>query len=195
MAAYGFVEYAYVPEPLTEVPIVPVTSKHKETQDLDISDFTALQRYKNGVEADHIGIDMEYAWSVGVTGQGIRCAIFENGFNGKHVNLKRDSLVEFFEDRKHYDNKHGTAVACILYANDIGTGMKGMVYGADTFYVVLSDNNPNPNFPDTPTGIWARYADSLLRLYQHLEAGDEHGHSAGFTCYGKVVDLQALGYW
>lgn len=174
MAAYDFVEYAYVPGALAEDPIVAITSENNRTQLIDIPDFTSLQRYKNGVETDHIGIDMEYAWSLGVKGQGIRCAVFENGFNAKHVNLKRDSLVEFFKDRLGRDNKHGTAVAGILYANDIGTGMKGMVYGADTFYVVLSENNPNPNFPDDPSGkyIWPRYADSLLQLYQHLDAGD-----------------------
>lgn len=162
MDAYDFVEYAYL-ETSQEMNLpLSLEIKNQETS-IDkksdkTPDFTHLQTYKEGIEKDHIGIDMEYAWSIELTGEGIQLADIESNFNPKHINLKRDSIKTLIPDSRDDNSDHGTAVTGILYANDVGFGIKGMVHGADAYYFVSS----------IPLGVVA----AIVKVLEVLNAGD-----------------------
>lgn len=167
MASYDFVEYAYV-EPPIKLPLLPIKQEVKNEQKFmgektdGIPDFTQLQGYKDAIGLDHIGIDMEYAWSIGITGQGVSCAAIELAFNFHHVNLKRESFIALeTEFPNTHPNIHGTAVAGILYGNNLGFGIKGMAHGADKFYATAVAAGP------------VEYViQGLLKLFTRLERGD-----------------------
>lgn len=135
MAAYEFVEYAYVETDTTLKLTVDPMSQNIDIGGYKKSDkipnFTNLQYYKEGKKHDYIGIDMEYAWSLGIAGQGICISTTEYGPNHEHSNLNRNSLIVADVNNK---DDHATATAGILYAKDVGFGIKGLVYQADTYY-------------------------------------------------------------
>lgn len=182
MDAYDFVEYAYVEA--IEPPILPVNpdesnekiSVYKKGN--KIPDFTDLQGYKDGIEDKHIGIDMEYAWDIGVTGEGVSCAVIESGFELNHVNLKRKTFVPLFSDDNVDGHNHGTSTAGIMYGNDIGYGIKGMVHGADAFYATCI----------TDMGI----VGTLAELFSYLESGDVISISRGYKWAPLDKDK---GFW
>ncbi|HGJ5856906.1 S8 family serine peptidase [Arsenophonus nasoniae] len=132
--SHDCVEYAYIEHTDTPPPFRPL-SDHKPGQIYNTPNFNPLQGYQGGTTTDHIGIDIEYAWSLGITGQGIRCADIEGGFDFNHVNLQRKSFINLSPEYP-FKNEHGTAVAGIMYAKDMGLGIKGLVHGADIFYGV-----------------------------------------------------------
>ncbi|ASZ12796.1 S8 family serine peptidase [Chitinophaga pendula] len=120
------VEYAVV-SPLTPPP-PPATP-----------DFTAQQYYKNDVDGSGTnvrGINAEYAWSIGVTGGGIRIADIEWGYNKNHEDLVGTRAQELLPPPDDQFKDHGTAVAGILLGQKNSFGVTGMVYGADALYVV-----------------------------------------------------------
>lgn len=120
---YEFVEYATL-EPVD--PIIPPSTP----------DLSSYQLYKHDIytgASDVYGIDAEYAWSIGITGQGVKIADIEWGYDFDHEDLVSPNFIEII----HYGAEdHGTAVAGIMYAKDNGFGMTGMVHGADKFYGV-----------------------------------------------------------
>ncbi|MCP9267031.1 hypothetical protein M5U04_02695, partial [Xenorhabdus sp. XENO-1] len=63
----SFFEYIQV---LPEIPPSP-PSLLATMNEYNTPDFTHLQHYKYGDQGDYYGIDMEYAWSLGIAGQGI----------------------------------------------------------------------------------------------------------------------------
>jgi hypothetical protein len=98
-------------------------------------DFSHLQDYRQAVVGGSIiGIDIDYAWSIGIKGQGISIADIEWGFNYQHEDLIRDSFIELLPTTNHQYDDHGTAVAGVMYAIDNTFGMTGMVNEADAFY-------------------------------------------------------------
>ena len=92
-------------------------------------DFSNNQTYKNSSF-----LNIEYAWSLGIKGQGIRIADIEWGFDYDHEDLKRSRFIELRPTTNHEYDNHGTAVAGILFAMDNGYGVTGMVHQADTLY-------------------------------------------------------------
>lgn len=98
-------------------------------------DFTDLQTYRKAdIGDDVIGIHMEYAWGLGVKGQGIKIADIEWGFDYDHEDLQRPNFIELLATSNHDFDNHGTAVAGVMYAIENGFGMTGMVDKADAFY-------------------------------------------------------------
>lgn len=152
----NFVEYAAL-EPLDPPP--PPGYSNKATQpSLSLPppatpDFSSNQTYRN---SSFLNID--YAWSMGIKGQGIRIADIEWGFDYDHEDLKRSRFIELLPTTNHNYDDHGTAVTGILFAMDNGYGVTGMVHQADTFYGVS----------EIPRG---RTAGITLGL-QRLRAGD-----------------------
>ncbi|HGJ5900002.1 S8 family peptidase [Arsenophonus apicola] len=133
LSTYDFVEYAYIKKnsPM-DLPVQLETDVIEQLVANNIPDFNPMQGFKDGITPNFIGIDIEYAWSLGITGQNIQIADIEHGFDYEHVNLKRKEFVELTTRKDH----HGTAVAGIMFGNDIGSGIKGMVHGADKFYAL-----------------------------------------------------------
>ncbi|HVI45129.1 MAG TPA: S8 family serine peptidase [Chitinophaga sp.] len=120
------VEYASL-EPVTPPP-PPVTP-----------DFTWQQYYKNEADNSDVnvrGINAEYAWSIGVTGAGIRIADIEWGYNRNHEDLIGTTCQEVLPPPNDDFKDHGTAVAGILMGQKNNFGVTGMVYGADACYIV-----------------------------------------------------------
>ncbi|WP_272689992.1 S8 family serine peptidase [Providencia sp. PROV152] len=115
---------------------VPPPTVSLQTSSYDTPDFTYRQTYKNGFMGNYSGIDMEYAWSLGIAGQGIRIADIEWGFNFDHIDLKRESFIQLIPLTRHEHDYHGTGVAGVLYAKDNGFGVTGMVHDADVLYGV-----------------------------------------------------------
>jgi subtilisin family serine protease len=138
------VEYAAM-EPVTPPP-PPATP-----------DFTALQYYKNDVDNSGVnirGINAEYAWSIGVTGAGIRIADIEWGYNKNHEDLIGTRCQELLPPPDDLYKDHGTAVAGILMGEKNTFGVTGMVYGADACYIISERVNGRP----------AGIAEGLLKL-------------------------------
>lgn len=136
------VEYAAMeavtPPPPPSIPIKAGTQPAL----LVAPDFSALQHYKNDVNADTVGTDvrginMEYAWSLGVTGAGIRIADMEFAFNKNHEDLvgtRCQYLGELPSDG--LDKEHGTATLGVLMAQKNTFGITGMVHGVDACYFI-----------------------------------------------------------
>ena len=77
-------------------------------------DYTAQQFYKEGNHGnDTIGINMEYAWAQGITGQGVSIADVEWGWDYSHEDLVNQPLVDGLTTTNTSNNNHGTAVAGI----------------------------------------------------------------------------------
>lgn len=129
----------------------------------DTPDLTAHQDYRQYiVEGDIIGINIEYAWNIGVYGQGIKIADIESGFDYEHEDLQSDDFVELVPHFQGTAIDHGTAVAGIMIAIDNDYGMTGMVHQADKFFGI--SRFPNSNTIEIPSGIAAGL--------EELEAGD-----------------------
>lgn len=124
-------------------------------------DFTSYQYYSGALYAvgsDVIGINAQYAWDLGITGQGVKIADIEWGFNYQHEDLASDNFIEVISTLIHDYDDHGTAVAGIMIAQDNGYGMKGMVHGADKFFGVSEIR-------------FGRVA-GIIEGLRHLNAGD-----------------------
>lgn len=101
--------------------ILPVTPSY-ETQ----------QTYINA----NPGVNMTYAWNLGVTGNGIRVRDVEYGFNKSHeefndsigASIKSGMVISPSADADYIE--HGTAVFGIVYGHKGNYGVSGMAYGA-----------------------------------------------------------------
>lgn len=134
---FSFVEYAAI-EPLK--PIEPPSMMNQELASMvaETPNFEHLQLYKRDkttVDGNTIiGIDIDYAHSLGVTGAGVTVADIEWGFDYEHEDLKSPTFVELVETTNHSSDDHGTAVAGVLISKNNGFGVTGTVYNVDKFY-------------------------------------------------------------
>lgn len=151
-----FVEYAAL-EPVNPPP--PPGYSNKASQP-GISlpppatpDYSDRQTYRNSSF-----LNIEYTWSLGIKGQGIRIADIEWGFDYDHEDLRRSRFIELRATTNHTYINHGTAVAGIVFAIENSYGMTGMVNQVDTLYGI------------SEVGI-SRASGILLGL-ERLRAGD-----------------------
>lgn len=173
MSNCHFVEYAYVE--MATLPIVSdLTSQKDDASSLETEHtpyFVSTQGYKDGLTEFHKGIDMEYAYSIGIYGQGITCAVIDGGFNFRHISLRKESFINF--DKTDVNHEHGTACAAILYGKDSGFGVRGLVYGADKCYAVSNaDESVN----------------ALIKILPYLNKGDVISLSWGSDKYPMDYD-------
>lgn len=104
---------------------------------LDIAPETPLfENEQSYIGAD--GVNMAYAWDMGLTGQGINIRDVEYGVNTLHEDL--NSVPVFIEpgavvspDAGIEYTEHGTAVAGIVIGDKGSYGISGMAYGANEF--------------------------------------------------------------
>lgn len=82
------------------------------------------------------GVEMDYAWNMGLNGQGIKLRDIEYGFNKNHEEL--NDINAFLAPGTTVSNQvsvdfaeHGTAVFGVMYAHNGGYGITGMAHGAD----------------------------------------------------------------
>ncbi|HGJ5875661.1 MAG TPA: S8 family serine peptidase [Arsenophonus sp.] len=171
ISAYDFIEYTELECPHVASSIISVL---KQPNDTETPDFTKLQEYKLSKGQFWTGIDMEYTWSLGVTGKGIHIADIEAAFNYQHINLKRDSFIPLVvsDDVGEHEINHGTAVAGVMYAQDIGFGVKGIIHDADALYGI--------------SVIPYDAADVIIKGLQHFRTGDIFIHE--LPIYAKPDD-------
>lgn len=81
------------------------------------------------------GVNMTYAWDLGLNGSGIRIRDCEYGFNmnheelsGRNVSVATGMTISTSASTSY--TEHGTATFGVLYADRGGYGVSGMVYGA-----------------------------------------------------------------
>lgn len=84
------------------------------------------------------GVNIKYAWSMGIDGAGIRVRDVEYGFNKDHeelneLNLSLGEGMTINSVLTEEYTEHGTAVFGVLGANKGTYGSTGMVYNADEF--------------------------------------------------------------
>lgn len=80
------------------------------------------------------GLNMQYAWDLGLKGQGIRVRDVEYGFNSNHEDLNEVNAflapnMTIAEDALPF-TQHGTAVVGIVIAGSDGYGMTGLAHEA-----------------------------------------------------------------
>ncbi|MDO4727701.1 MAG: S8 family peptidase [Bacteroidota bacterium] len=82
------------------------------------------------------GVNMEYAWGLGLSGEGIRVRNIEYGFNKNHEEFAHRPNVYLAPHLTINSNldvewqEHGTAVFGIVYGDPSDYGVKGMAHGA-----------------------------------------------------------------
>ncbi|MCL2290243.1 MAG: S8 family peptidase [Bacteroidetes bacterium] len=81
------------------------------------------------------GVDMRHAWSLGLTGEGIRVRDVEYGVNKDHEALNERNVaiasnMDISPELPDAWGEHGTAVFGIVIADDADYGITGMAYGA-----------------------------------------------------------------
>ncbi|MEZ4838827.1 S8 family peptidase [Flavobacterium sp.] len=120
---YDFVNYASLIslEPITPPFDIPPTTP----------DFMVNQTYIG----PNPGLNMQYAWDLGLKGAGIRVRDVEYGFNGNHEDLNEVNAtiaagMTISSDATATYTEHGTAVIGIVIAGNDGYGMTGLAYEA-----------------------------------------------------------------
>jgi subtilisin family serine protease len=129
------------------------------------------------------GLNMQYAWDLGLKGEGIRVRDVEYGFNKNHEDLNEVNAflapgMTIAEDALLY-TQHGTAVVGIIIAGNDGYGMTGLAHDASE--VIL--------FPEWQEIGYSRI-NAVNQSIQNSTAGDviiyemqEDGAVAGFEDY------------
>jgi subtilisin family serine protease len=79
------------------------------------------------------GLNMQYAWDLGLKGEGIRVRDVEYGFNTNHEDLNEANVfiapgMTISSDATATYTEHGTAVFGIIIAGNDGYGMTGLAY-------------------------------------------------------------------
>lgn len=107
-------------------PLIPPSDVPPATPD--------YESFQNYIGADP-GVNMLYAWGLGLNGAGIRIRDVEYGFNinhedlaGKNVSVAPGMTISSSASTSY--TEHGTATFGVLYADRGGYGVSGMVYGA-----------------------------------------------------------------
>jgi subtilisin family serine protease len=81
------------------------------------------------------GINMQYAWNLGLTGTGIKIKDVEYGFNDNHEELNHKNVLihpgmTISSSASVSYTEHGTSVFGIVYADKGNYGVSGLAYGA-----------------------------------------------------------------
>jgi hypothetical protein len=130
------------------------------------------------------GLNMQYAWDLGLKGEGIRVRDVEYGFNKNHEDLNEVNAflatgMTVSSDATATYTEHGTAVVGIIIAGNDGYGMTGLAHEASE--VIL--------FPEWQE-IGYNRINAVNQSIQNSTAGDvimyemqEDGAAAGFQDY------------
>ena len=95
------------------------------------SNFESIQTYIQS----NPGVNMQYAWNLGLNGQNIKLRDVEYGFNKNHeelasINTSLASGMTISSSASQDYTEHGTAVCGILYAHKGNYGVSGLAHGA-----------------------------------------------------------------
>lgn len=101
----------------------------------DIPPTTPDWEANQGYIYSNPGVSMNYAWDMGLTGQGIKIRDVEYGFNKNHeelmdVNAFLASNMTINSNASVDFTEHGTGVLGIVYGHKGGYGISGLAHGA-----------------------------------------------------------------
>jgi hypothetical protein len=124
--ALAAVEFAYL-------------ATHGAPPPADIAPTTPDLEYRQGYLDGGAGMDVDFAWSIGITGDGVRISDCEYGWNLNHEDLVDIGAVK--EPGQTINPQvwvngwghHGTAVLGEMVAGDNGYGATGAAHGSDVF--------------------------------------------------------------
>lgn len=164
-------------EALDAVEYASLASSRPAEPPYDILPVTPNYEYlQNYLEPDP-GVDMRYAWSLGLHGEGIRVRDVEYGVNVDHevLNDKNVSItpnLEYDYDVIIERSDHGTAVFGIVMGDSAKYGCTGMAHGAAEMVL----------FPEIQVDGWNR----VLAVQKSIESSSE----------GDVIlfEMQIWGY-
>jgi len=179
LRALDIVEYVELDTP--ESPPPPPSDYAPTTPDL-----SANQGYRR----PDPGIDIEYAWSNGYKGAGIRVSDCEYGFHTNHEDLVDSTLtVEIAPGESVNPNyiDHGTAVLGVLGAAENAYGMNGLIPEA-TFHFYSEEPASGH---DPYTAVASAIADSASGDIVLLEIQSTYGAPAEFS--QSVWDITKTG--
>ncbi|MGH2666410.1 S8/S53 family peptidase [Flavobacterium sp.] len=122
-------------EKLTQVKYCSLLSSTPIQPPGDIAPVTTNYEPSQTYLLSNPGVNMTYAWGMGLTGAGIRIRDVEYGFNKNHeelvdVNATLAAGMTISSSATTEFTEHGTAVFGIVYANKGAYGVSGMAYGA-----------------------------------------------------------------
>jgi len=125
--------------------------------------FEYLQTYLD----PNPGVNMRYAWSLGLTGEGIRVRDVEYGVNTKHEALHARNVavapgMDISPDASVDYTEHGTAVFGIVIADPADYGMTGMAHGAAEMLL----------FPEWQSDEYGGY-NRIYAVQRSIEESDE----------------------
>lgn len=139
----------------TETPITVAADVGNPPNSGDDDAFFDLQWGHNYVRA-------QYAWDAGVTGQGVRVAVLDGGFDLDHPdiapNLNLALSADFTGEGLQYGPpdpfSHGTHVAGTILAADNGIGTIGVAPDAELVAVKVLSDAGSGSFEDILAGIY-----------------------------------------
>lgn len=120
-------------EKLDDVEYCSLVSKQPIPPPYDIAPLTPVFDDEQTYITD-FGVNMTYAWDMGLTGQGINLRDVEYGVNLDHEEFNEKSVAHAMEigpDVPVEFGEHGTAVFGVMYADKGGYGISGMAHGAN----------------------------------------------------------------
>ncbi len=132
-------------------PIVPPASPLYEDKQFYLFGVDATNSQISGIYAD-------YAWDLGITGEGVMIADIEWGWDYQHEDFAGQNMIDALHTTNEEYNDHGTSVCGEMFAADNGFGVTGAVHGADGFM----------GFSEITQGRPA----AILKALDSLEAGD-----------------------
>ena len=102
----------------------------------DILPVTPNYLQMQGYAQQDPGVNMQYCWNLGYTGQGIRVRDVEYGLNVNHEELNEANTfvapgMTVSNDASVAYTEHGTAAIGVVYSDDGAYGLTGLAYGAD----------------------------------------------------------------
>lgn len=138
-------------------PLIPPSDVPPATPD--------YESFQNYIGADP-GVNMSYAWGLGLNGTGIRIRDCEYGFNINHEDLAGKNVyvapgMTISSSASTSYTEHGTATFGVLYADRGGYGVSGMAYGAQEMML----------FPEWQQTGYDR-ANAVTKAIQSSVAGD-----------------------
>lgn len=123
-------------------------------------DYLELQGY---LDPDP-GVDMKYAWSLGLIGENINVRNIEYGLNVNHEGLNERNIgigagMEISPEVAESSFNHGTAVFGIVYADDRNYGVTGMAHGASEMLLFTLNSTTTGYDPVNTISLSIEYSD------------------------------------
>ena len=151
--------------------------------------YESAQTYLN----PNPGVNMLYAWSMGLNGAGIRVRDCEYGFNKNHEelvdrNVKYATGFAASTSTSTSFTEHGTAVFGIVYADKGTYGVSGMAHGAKEVLMFSESPQSGPNRVNAVSGAVKNSVAGDIIIYE-MQTGGQNSNYVPAEYSQAVWDL------